>query len=173
MRHILSSFLAIALVFLLNGCSSKDPDRYYSAKDDFSIKLPDKWETKEGYMGTSVMSLSSLEGAGDQFRENVNVVVEKLPKEMTLDEYMSGNLSNLPRFITDFRESGRGGTTLGDIDAKWLTYTGRMGTSNLAFKQYFMVRGDRGYVITGTATEETYPRFKNTFEQTAESFQFE
>ncbi len=124
-------------------------------------------------MGTSVMSLSPLENSSDQFRENVNVVVEKLRKEMSLDDYMSQNLANLPRFITDFKEIGSGNTRIGDVDAKWLAYTGRMGTSSLQFKQYFMVRDDRAYVITGTATEESYPHYENVFEQTTESFQFE
>jgi hypothetical protein len=163
----------IVLIALFSSCSEKDPDRYYNDKDDFSIKFPKEWENKEGFMGTAVISLSLKEGNADQFRENVNVVVEQLPREMSLDEYVDASIPNLAKVITDFRENEKGITTINDHDARWLVYSGRMGMINLKCIQYYMVDGKRGYVITCSATSESYDNYRRTFDDVATSFEFE
>lgn len=163
----------MVLILLLSGCSGKEPGRYYNSRDNFSIKFPEEWENTEGFMGTAVISRSLLENNADQFRENVNVVVEQLPREMSLDEYGAAGIQNLPRVITDFQEIENGATTINEHDAKWLMYSGRVGTIRLKCKQFYMVHNKRGYVITCSATPETYDSYKYTFDDVAMSFQFE
>jgi hypothetical protein len=158
---------------IFNGCSSKDPDRYYCKKDDFSLKLPKEWETKEGFMGSSVISLSPLENSADQFRENVNVVVEKMPGEMPLDEYFTGNIANMKKFFTEFQEDEKGNTSIDETDAKWLVYSGKMGTLSVKNKVYFIIHDKRGYTITCSATPDGFARYKKTFDAIAYSFEFE
>jgi hypothetical protein len=163
----------IFLTFLLICCSSKDPDRYYNNKDDFSIKFPKEWENKEGFMGCSVISLSPKENDADQFRENVNVAVEQLPGEMNLHDYIEKSIPNVAKVITDFQENEKGTTTINDNEAKWLIYSGRMGMINLKCKQYYMIHDKRGYVITCSAAPDSYVRYISTFEKIANSFEFE
>ena len=163
----------VFLLCLLFGCSSKDPDRYYSKKDDFSIKPLKEWENKSDVMGCSVMTLSPLENATDQFRENVNVVVEKLPGQMALDEYFNASIANMKKLFTDFQENEKGNVSIDDTDAKWLIYSTRMGSLKLNNKVFFLVHDNRGYVITCSATPDGFPRFRKSFDEIAQSFQFE
>jgi hypothetical protein len=144
----------IFLTFLFIGCSSKDPDRYYNTKDDFSIEFP-------------------KENDADQFRENVNVAVEQLPGEMNLHDYMEKSIPNIAKVITDFQVNEKGTTTINDHEVQWLMYSGRMGTINLKCKQYYMIQNKRGYVITCSAAPDSYARTISTFEKIAHSFEFE
>ncbi len=170
---IKAQYIILALTLLLAGCSSKQPDRYYNSKDDFSIKFPKGWENKEGFMRTDIISLSPKTNAKDQFRENVNVVVEQLPDGMNLSKYFDANLPKLSNVIQNFQEIDAGTAIINDNEAEWLIYTGNIGTSNLKSKQYYMVYNGKGYVITCTATPETYNNYKNIFDETVQSFQFE
>jgi hypothetical protein len=163
----------IFLPFLFIGCSSKDPDRYYNRKEDFSIMFPKEWENKEGFMGCAVISLSPKENDADQFRENVNVAVEPLPGEMNLHDYFEKSISSVAKVITDFQVIEKGTTTINDHDAQWLIYSGRMGTIMLKCKQYYMIQDKRGYVITCSAAPDSYARTIRTFEKIAQSFEFE
>jgi hypothetical protein len=163
----------IFLTFLFIGCSSKDPDRYYNTKDDFSIEFPKEWENKENFMRCAVISLSPKENDADQFRENVNVAVEQLPGEMTLHDYMEKSIPNIAKVITDFQVNEKGTTTINDHEVQWLMYSGRMGTINLKCKQYYMIQNKRGYVITYSAAPDSYARTISTFEKIAHSFEFE
>jgi len=170
--YIITTFVII-LSCLLGNCSSKDPDRYYSKKDDFSIKLPKEWENKEGFMSSSVISLSPLENSTDKFRENVNVVVEDMPSGMELEEYFTKNVTNLAKFLADFHEFQRGTAYISEADAKWLIYSGKFGTIEVKNKVFFLVNGRRGYTITCSATPDGFARYKNKFEEIAQSFEFE
>ena len=129
----------IVLTFLFIGCSSKDPDRYYNRKDDFSIMFPKEWENKEDFMGCAVISLSPKENNADQFRENVNVAVEPLPGDMNLHDYFEKSIPNVAKVITDFQVIEKGTATINDHEASWLIYSGRMGTIILKCKQYYMI----------------------------------
>jgi len=163
----------LASVLLISGCSSKQADRYYNSKDNFSIKFPKDWENKEGFMGTDVISLSPRENTADQFRENVNVVVEKIPDGMSLNDYFNANLPKLSKVVQNFQNKETGTTTINDNDAQWLIYAGSIGTINLKSKQYYMVHDNKGYVITCSATPGTYDNFNSVFDEVVQSFQFE
>ncbi len=161
----------IFLICLLNACSSKDPDRYYSKKDYFSIKLPKDWETKEGVATYSVISFCPPENSADQNRQFVSVVVAQSRSDVGLDEYFDICVAKMKE-MTDFQYK-KGTTSINETDAKWQTYSGRSGTLNLKGKDYYIVRGKRGYAISYCGTPDGYDRYIRAFEQIAQSFEFE
>ncbi len=158
---------------VLNGCDSKEPGRYYNDKENFSIVFPESWERQEGVMGTAVMALSQKEDPTDQFRENVNVVAEPLPRSMAVQEYYQLSASNMSRMMTDFQQVEQGELSLDEKDARWMVSTYRMGTINLKAMAYFLVKERRGFVITCSAAPDQFARYRKTFEQIAESFRLE
>ena len=157
----------------LNGCSRREAGRYYSKDKGFSIRFPDKWETKEGFMGTTILAVSAQEGPADTFRENVNVYVEELPRVYSLEEYWQLSLTNLRKLMTDFKEYDSGKATIGGEEATWLIYSFRMGTVKTKVIVYALVKGRRGYVITCSAGPDKFDEYKTTLEEIAESFKFE
>ena len=162
----------IFLICLLNACSSKDPDRYYSKKDDFSVKLPKDWETKEGVAVFSVISYCSPENSADQNRSSVFVVVAQSSSDVGLDEYFDMCVAKMKEQLTDFQYK-KGTASINETDAKWLIYSGRSGTINLKGKEYYVVRGKRGYAIGYAGTPDRYDRYQRAFEEIVQSFEFE
>ena len=100
-RVTVLAFLAVVLAAAPTGCRSKEPGRFYDDENDFSIKLPEDWETIENFMGMRVVARSPLSDANDKFQESVGVVVEKLPKKVTLDEYMNLATGMMKKLMTD------------------------------------------------------------------------
>ena len=162
----------LSLVLLLIGCSSKDPERFYSSKDDFSMKFPKEWDNREGYEGLSVVSLSPFENSADEFHEEVEVSVEQLPA-MELDEYFVAYIDKFKQVPPDFQENDRGIAYLGDTEAKWFTYTARVLSLPVKAKKYITVHDKRAYVITCTATTDNFDRYKGAFDAIAQSIEFE
>lgn len=163
---------AIFLICLLYACSSKDPDRYYSKKDDFSLKLPKDWETKEGVEVFSVISYCPPENSDDQNRSNVFVVVAQSSSDVDLDEYFDMCVAKMKEHLTDFQYK-KGTASINETDAKWVMYSGRSGALNLKGKEYYVVRNKRGYAICYGSTPDRYDRYQRAFEQIAQSFEFE
>ena len=138
---------------------------YLHFQDGFSITGPQGWEKKTGEMGTEVMYLSPQEGAGDQFRENLNVVVEKLPSAMSLDGYLRAALPNVKKMLTDYDLLEQARTSINGVKAERMVFTHRMGAMEIKALQYYLVKDKRAYIVTCTANPDTYNRYLNDFEQ--------
>ena len=174
-------FVALAVLgfaFLsasLAGCSGKSPEpgRYYKKQEGFSIRFPAEWEQKENVMGTAVMALSPAEGAGDTFRENVNVTVEALPTPMDLEKYFELSLLNLKKLLDGGQPPEVSDATLGGEKAKRVIYQTTMGQIGVKGMLYVAVKGNRGYALTCSATPDSFDAFRPTFDEIVGTFRFE
>jgi serine/threonine-protein kinase len=172
--------LASALGLCLGGCSSKaaktgqptsGKNGFTSTKDGFSITAPASWEKAEGKMGMTVVFVEPLAGASDTFRENVNVVVEKLPAGMGLDGYVKACNEALAKMMTNFKEVSSARVKLGENDAQRNVYQHKMGVYDLKVLGYFVVHGGRAYILTCTATVDEYDNHEPAFEDICKTFQ--
>jgi serine/threonine-protein kinase len=165
--------LVSALGLCLGGCSSKPtkPGQYTNTKDGFSITAPASWEKAEGKMGMTVVFVEPLAGASDTFRENVNVVVEKLPAGMGLDGYVKACNEALAKMMTNFKEVSSARVKLGENDAQRNVYQHKMGVYDLKVLGYFVVHGGRAYILTCTATVDEYDNHEPAFEDICKTFQ--
>ncbi len=165
--------MATAIGLCLTACSSKPakPGQYTSNRDAFTITAPASWEKAEGVMGSTVVFLEPQAGATDTFRENVNVVAEKLPAGMGLDGYLKASDENAAKLMTDFSEVSSTRVKLGENDAQRIVYQHRMGVYNLKCLLYLVVHGGRGYVLTCTAIVDEYEDHEPVFEDTCKTFQ--
>ena len=165
--------LASALGLCLGGCSSKPakPGQYTNTKDRFTITAPTSWEKAEGKMGMTVVFVEPLAGASDTFRENVNVVVEKLPAGMGLDGYVKACNEALAKMMTNFKEVSSARVKLGENDAQRNVYQHKMGVYDLKVLGYFVVHGGWAYILTCTATVDEYDNHEPAFEDICKTFQ--
>ncbi len=176
LRKNLAVILGIILIlagWMLGGCSTKDPDRYYNDREGFSIKFPTAWEKQEGVLAIKVIAKAPQNGATNQFREDVNVAVDRLLKAMTIEEYFQQSVTNMKKVLTEFQDLEKGQGFIDDYDAKWMVYTHKMGASTFKVLVYMIVKDNRGYVITCTALPDRFYTFRSEFEDIAQSFQFE
>jgi hypothetical protein len=162
----------------LSSCDGKsaqalEPDRYFSRKHRFSIKFPETWKTEEGVYGTTVMSLSPLSKSSDRFQENVNVVVEKIPRSIELEKYVELNVKNLSQMLPSSKIIGRGETRINGEEARWLLVNFDFAGTKMKSIVYIVVHNGRGYAITCSAVPVTFSRYKNRFEEIAHSFRLE
>ena len=134
----------------------------YSNKSyNFQMKYPTAWDVEEGVMGTAVFFLSPLSGPGDEFRENVNIIIEDVSAHpgLTADDYEAVSIDELARTITDFTVIERGRRIVSGRPARTLEFTGTQGMYQIRFLQVYAVSAGRAFVITYTAEDNQYQRY--------------
>jgi len=149
-----------------------DPGWKILKTTEYSIQYPSTWDLDQsGGYNTQFLLLSPLESKGDNFRENINLVIEDLQgKDIDLDQYTTLAKDQIKKYITNvnFLET----TTVGkkpDIHEK-VIYTGDQGVYHLNFEQYYWVKNGNAYVVTLTCEQNKVAAFKETGESIMNSF---
>ena len=156
----------------MQSAFSEGGGAYVSKEKKFSITFPNDWEIKENFMGTTVLALRPA-AANDVFRENINVVVEDVPKTMTVDQYFDASLASLKKLLTDFAEIAKGDSTINGQKLKWLTYRHRMGQLKPEVLVYCAVKDGRGYAVTCSTVEGGLDKWRKRFEEIVGTFKLE
>jgi len=167
---LIITFLCAALG---TGCvCKKDPDRYYDPGKRFSVRFPKDWEISEGVKGTVVMAEIPSEDGMRAIRENVNIIVEDLGKDMRVSEYFQRQMFGLKK-LTGAVTVMRGTSDIDGADARWFIYSYR--TQSLGFRSLVcvFVKGRQGYVITCLTEEDTFEQYADQFDEILKSFRFE
>ena len=82
MRNTMFAFIILSLV----ACSSFNWDVHIDKANRYSVQYPNDW-AKE-IRGNSILFLSPLNGSGDRFKENVNLMLQDLSQQpVTLEQY--------------------------------------------------------------------------------------
>lgn len=141
-------------------------------KSDFTIAYPTDWELEtDGASGTEFAVYSALEGASDEFQENVNVVSEVLPNRVvTLEEYSEASRSQLKDAFEGFDLIEE--KELSDAYGKYryIIYHANYVGMDLAWKQQFRIQGGKAYVLTYSATQANFDTFSETADQIFSTF---
>ena len=139
---------------------------------NFSIDYPDHWELNtSGQMGTSFILFSPLSSGQDQFKENVNLLIQDLTgHDLDLDKYVEISEGQIKTMITDGEivESKR--MTTEALNYQKVIYTGKQGIYNLKFEQYYWVVGNKAFVLTLTCEEVQFDNYQETGEKILNSF---
>lgn len=114
----------------------------------YTIDFPPEWEVRHGQMGTDILGLTALEGADDDFRENINVVIEQLPPEIDAAAYLAASKDTLRRMMTDFELVAEAPVSFGETAGTRIEYRARMGIYSLHNDVYLVVADGTAYVIT-------------------------
>lgn len=146
--------------------AAKASGRFYSREDGFSIQFPASWEQEQGFMGTVILGVNPQGG-------NVNVVVSELSTPMSLQDYYHEATRGMDQILTDYKQLESGDGMVDNQPVKWLVYRNRMGRNIFEALQYFLVKDQRGYVITCTIVPERFDESRGLFETVAHSFKFE
>lgn len=141
---------------------------------NYSIQHPPNWEVNQsGTMNTSFLLFSPLEDSQDQFRENVNLIIQSLPdKSIDLDKFTEISEAQIKTMITNvaLMESTR--VKQGAETYHKLIYTGDQGMYKLQFEQYYWVADKQVYVLTLTCEQSTFSDFQELGETIMNSFSF-
>ena len=175
-------FLIASICISLLACSEGNrserqandsaPDWQKLNGPNYSVQYPPDWELVESrQMGTDFMLFSPLESESDNFKENVNLLVQDLSGfNLDLDSYVQMSEKQLLAVITDpvIIESKR--MKAGSSEYHKFLYTGKQGKFTLKFEQYVWVEDKKAYVLTLTCEDEKYSDYRETGEAILNSF---
>jgi len=140
--------------------------------EDYSIQYPKEWELNEsGQMGTSFILFSALENDEDQFRENMNLIVQDLQgRSVDLDAFTEISEEQVKSMMTNctLYESKR--IKKGSQEYHKLIYSADQGAFSLKFEQLYWIENDKAYILTLTCEQSKFSSFKEVGEKILNSF---
>jgi hypothetical protein len=164
----------IATLFFFGSFASYGQSKAWLSLDEdaFSIQYPSNWELNtSGQMGTSFILLSERSSTTDEFRENINLLVQDISQyNLNLDQFVKLSEEQIAKMITDSEISLNKRTKLNGKEFQQLIYTGKQGELSLIFQQYYSVIDGTAYVLTFTCHETEYESRKSEGAKILDSF---
>jgi len=141
---------------------------------NYSIQYPAQWElSQKGQMGTTFILFAPLDSAGDQFRENVNLLIQDLTGyNLNLDQFTELSLSQIKTMISNSSLLESKKIKNGSEEHQHVIYTGDQGAFHFQFEQYFWVRDNQAFILTFTADQIKFADYKEVREKILNSFTF-
>jgi len=177
-------FLSLGILFMFMASCNQSPFKKDQLKaqdgwkmldeNDYSIQYPVDWTLdKSGQTGTSFIVLSPLTSSQDQFRENVNLLIQDLTGlNIDLDKYTQISEDQIKRMAinSNLHESSR--SSANGINFQKVIYTFDQGIYNLQCEQYYWIRSNKAYVLSLTSETDQFETYKKIGEQVLNSFIF-
>lgn len=141
--------------------------------EEYSIQYPSTWElNKSGLMGTAFIFLSQPEGPSDDFRENVNLVVQALNgQKVSMDQFVQLTKNQLEVMINDVNILYDERLEKAGMDYHRMIYTGTQDGFNLKLEQYYFLANDKVYVLTLTCKIVDFEDYAEIGEKIMGSFE--
>ena len=141
-------------------------------QNEYSVQYPSDWELDvSGQLQSTFILISPLESGEDNFRENVNLVIQDLAGQaIDLNRYTEISEEQVRTLLpnSSIMESKRVKDRTHEYHK--LVYTGEQGGRELVFEQYYSVWKDKAYVITLTTTKTSTGQYKETGAKILDSF---
>jgi hypothetical protein len=138
----------------------------------YTIQYPSTWELNQSeQMGTSFILFSPLESEKDQFKENVNLLIQDLAGyHVDLNEYTEITEGQIKTMVTNanLSESVRVKNDKGEYHK--LIYSGDQGVFHLTYEQYYWVMNDKAFILTFTSEQNKFVQMADTGEKILNSF---
>lgn len=141
-------------------------------KDNYEIKYPSDWEVDQsGQMGTSFILFSPQSGPTDNFKENINLIVQDLGEnKLSLDQYVELSEVQIKTLISDSKIIYNERLRQDDVAYQKVIYSGKQGIYDLTFEQYYRMVDVKAYVLTFTCARDQFENFKTLGEEVLDSF---
>lgn len=138
----------------------------------YSIQYPGDWELdKSGRMNTSFILFSPSTDPNDQFKENVNLLVQDLGEEkVDLTQYTDLTIGQIKKGLPNSTILLSKRIKSGTSEYQKMIYTGDQSTFHLQFEQYYRILDGKAIVLTFTAEQSTFESYKGIAEKMLDSF---
>ena len=146
-------------------------ERYTSEEAGFSLEYPNGWTAQEVTDQPGVLvALFHRQSARDGFAENVNVLLEELPPNVTLEQYTAANVANLDRAFGNLEVLEEEDRTIGEHPGHWIRYDAEQQGRRLSFLQAWLVDGERAFVLSYTGEGDQFDEYRPDAEAIFQSF---
>lgn len=179
--RILTLCIAISFITSCNQSSVSDtgkqaPQEWKTLHENgYSLQCPPNWSLdKSGQSGTSFIVLSQQESPDDNFRENVNLLIQDLSGlNIDLDKYTEISLDQVRTMLTKGKIMESVEKNARGLSYQKVVYTGVQGIYEIYCQQYYWVRENKAYVLTLTCETDKVKMYKETGEMILNSFKFD
>jgi serine/threonine-protein kinase len=145
---------------------------YEDSSQGFKVGYPELWskENRDDFFATGVIFFSPLENDQDTFKEQVSILVEVLPPDMSLAKYTDESITEIKK-LSDPNVSKAQTINLGKQEAQQVVYSGEENGNPVRRMQTWSIKNNQAYVITYTAQPDSYESYLPTVEKMIESFE--
>lgn len=142
-----------------------------AGSDSYSITAPEGWDkTDTLLMGMrATVIFSPVEGSSDEFRENINIVTEKIGNK-TAEEYLDLSRVNMKSMLTELKEINNGTKEISGHTASWMRYSHSYMGYPLEVKVYMLIADEIAYVITCTCKKGEMDNWEKQFDDCVATF---
>lgn len=168
--HIAALCMAASLFNGTGAQTIPEANRYFNLKGKYSVKFPNGWKKKEHYQSIDLVAESPQEGPSDNFIENINISIEDVEEKTTLPLFFDEKVKEMFDFIDSMQILNKGETKINLLKARWVIYAYpnfRIRAKDVA---YFLVSGNRGYIITCSAQAGKFEQYRKVFDEVCMSF---
>jgi len=142
---------------------------------EFVIFYPDTFELQKpqvNVMGMKFILLSKSTSPQDNFRENINLVIQDLNgRSLSLDMYKKEIENNLSKIITDGHLLKVEKVKNGDTEFLRVIYTGKQGQYDLKWEQFIWIKDRKMYILTLTTAINQFDHYAPVAEKIMKTFQ--
>jgi len=181
-RLLLSLILFLAINIVSSGQSQtiKSGDKTEDSlvwkslsEDKYEISYPSDWDVDtSGRMGTNFFLFSPLSSQTDQFKENVNLIIQDLTGyNLTLDQYVEISEKQLETMIPDGKIYSNERIKNDQSEYQKIIYSGKQGAFDLKFEQFYWVIRDNAFVLTLTCEKDQFDGYQEIGEKILNSFE--
>ncbi len=168
MKKTIIIFLVLLTLVACTTQTSETPQILKYDSPQFSIDYPSDWKIKT--QGPAVGFVSPSEGSTDKFLENVNVIIQPLKEDITLEKYIDSSLASLNKNLDKFSVINNEATMLSGEKAVKLVYTATKKETTAKAMQVISKKGQTFVIVTYTAFPEKYEKHLSTAEEMVKSF---
>jgi len=159
--------LITTLVVLLLVCVAiSSVQAYTNKKYNFSVDPPSGWTVDDTTTGAAVFFYGPTESG---FRININIQVESLTTDMTVEQYASAAKDQLQN-LANYQLVSERTRVINGVDAYELVITFTYAGIDIKAKQVLLVKAKMAYIITCGASPTTYQKYLSDFESCIGSF---
>ena len=155
-------------------------DTHYEG-DNFSLQIPADWEIfeqdSEGDIEEFIFIVpeesEDFDANDHLYSTNVNIIVERIEAEFTMEEYVDIVLMQLETRLEEFELLQRQDILIAGESGESIEYTGiTRSDEELLWQEWITIENNSAYVITYTAREEIYGDYRDEVQQILDSFEF-
>jgi hypothetical protein len=178
----LLTLMWLVFCFLLAGLPStaQTPSpkmtEYHQKSVGFSLRLPADWKVQEDMnyqvYHIPLIAVRPLQGANDDFKENINVMAETVGPSLDLAGYLEASMKAMAKMLDSFKGLKSGDLKDSATNAKYLIYNEKTPSYDGPLKVivFFYIKAGQGYSLTCTSTEKNFGNYQDLFLQIGRSF---
>lgn len=141
---------------------------------DFSLIGPTDWTKVSGSAGSVILfqnAVADIDTNGQSFGASIAVSTDFLQNDMTLDEYQKATIIQRQNTLNGYKLLSQTKGTLGGQVANVDVYQAKIGNIDEKQGQMYTIKNHKAYVITFHALANSWDKYAQIFNTTAQSFQ--